>query len=474
MPRMEKPLIMTGALDDKSTRSRFSAGESPEVSARACWDRLSWRSAQLCAGLVLVFAMPLVHSEELQPRVREQTYVMLRDVKKAIEQNYYDPTFGGVDLGAKAELARVRIAKATSIGEAFAAIAQFELELDDSHTFFIPPRLNMEVDYGWAMRPIEDKCYVVRVSPKSDAARQGVSRGAIVRSVNGFQPGRDNLWRLEYLFNVLRPQPGLHVELVIPSGTERALELAAEVRKQKRTLDLTGRSDSGDITRVIEEAEKQKEKRRPTAVKLDEVLILRLPSFYVDKSVIDWNLRRARDHSALIVDLRGNSGGPVEILQQFLGGLASADVSIGLKRERNRSEALVAQGARGSAFVGRLLVLVDSESASASELFARTIQLTHRGTIVGERTAGAVMVSRLWPLRVSNGENVILYGSAITVADLIMSDGARLEKAGVVPDVTVFPTGEDLAAGRDPALARALALAGKAMDAAAAGALLPN
>jgi len=60
------------------------------------------------------------------------------------------------------------------------------------------------------------------------------------------------------------------------------------------------------------------------------------------------------------------------------------------------------------------------------------------------------------------------------VADLIMSDGARLEKAGVVPDGTVFPTGEELAAGRDPALARALALAGKATDAAAAGALLPN
>jgi hypothetical protein len=55
-----------------------------------------------------------------------------------------------------------------------------------------------------------------------------------------------------------------------------------------------------------------------------------------------------------------------------------------------------------------------------------------------------------------------------------MSDGARLEKAGVVPDGTVFPAGEELAAGRDPALARALALAGKATDAAAAGALLPN
>jgi carboxyl-terminal processing protease len=432
------------------------------------------RSAQARAGLLLVLAMPLVHSEELQPRVREQTYVMLRDTKKAIEQNYHDPTFGGVDLGAKAELARARIAMATSIGEAFAAIAQFELELDDSHTFFIPPRLNMEVDYGWAMRPIGDKCYVARVSQKSDAARQGVSRGDIVRSVNGFQPSRDNLWRLEYLFNVLRPQPGLHVELVTRSGMARELNLAAEVRKQKQTLDLTGRRDTGDITRVIEEAEKQQQERQPTTVELDDVLIFRLPSFYVDHRVIDGNLHRARDHATLIFDLRGNRGGPVESLQEFLGGLAPGDVTIGSRRERDRSEALVAKGARSGAFVGRLLVLVDSESASASELFARTVQLTHRGTVIGERTAGAVMVSRVWPLRVSSGENVILYGTSVTVADLIMSDGGRLEKAGVVPDVTVVPSGDDLAAGRDPALARALAMAGKAMDATAAGALLPT
>jgi C-terminal processing protease CtpA/Prc len=75
---------------------------------------------------------------------------------------------------------------------------------------------------------------------------------------------------------------------------------------------------------------------------------------------------------------------------------------------------------------------------------------------------------------VSHGENVIVYGALVTTADVIMSDGGRLEKKGVTPDFIVLPTAEDLAAGRDPALAQAFKFAGQSLDAAAAGALLPK
>lgn len=54
-----------------------------------------------------------------------------------------------------------------------------------------------------------------------------------------------------------------------------------------------------------------------------------------------------------------------------------------------------------------------------------------------------------------------------------MSDGGVLEGKGVVPDETVLPTAEDLASGRDPALARAVKLAGIESTPEAAGKLFP-
>jgi C-terminal processing protease CtpA/Prc len=119
-----------------------------------------------------------------------------------------------------------------------------------------------------------------------------------------------------------------------------------------------------------------------------------------------------------------------------------------------------------------VIVLVDSDSGSASEVFARVMQLEKRGTVIGDRSAGAVMRS-IYRNYEMGTERVVFWGANITNADVIMSDGASLERTGVVPDELMLPKPADMAAKRDVVLARALELAGTNIDPAKAGSLFP-
>ena len=118
----------------------------------------------------------------------------------------------------------------------------------------------------------------------------------------------------------------------------------------------------------------------------------------------------------------------------------------------------------------QLYGLGDGREAYAAEITARTVQLTKRGRVIGDRTMGAVMQAESRGLSLGI-ETRMFYGVEVTDADIVMADGTRLEKVGVVPDELLLPTGEDLAAGRDVSLARALTLAGVPTDPAKAGSI---
>ncbi|MGH9599380.1 MAG: S41 family peptidase, partial [Terracidiphilus sp.] len=116
----------------------------------------------------------------------------------------------------------------------------------------------------------------------------------------------------------------------------------------------------------------------------------------------------------------------------------------------------------GDHYAGKLVVVVDSGSASAAEIFARTVQLQHLGTVVGDRTAGAVMEAVAYTMQFGDFQagSAVFYGASITRDNLIMTDGQSLENVGVTPDVPALEGAVDLAAGRDMVLARAVQVAG--------------
>ena len=66
-------------------------------------------------------------------------------------------------------------------------------------------------------------------------------------------------------------------------------------------------------------------------------------------------------------------------------------------------------------------MLVDSRSASAAEATARVVQLEERGTVLGDRTAGAVMESRQRSYRQGHKYRFLLYGLSITEAVAALS-----------------------------------------------------
>ena len=173
----------------------------------------------------------------------------------------------------------------------------------------------------------------------------------------------------------------------------------------------------------------------------------------------------------VVLDLRGNPGGALETSNKFIGELFDHDVKVGDLEDSNRKQGSIAKTRGGKHFDGKLIVLVDSDSASAAEILARVVQLEKRGTVIGDRSDGAVMAAKFFTHAVYLDRiNVSQYGAEISVSNLIMTDGKSVESIGVTPDEIVLPTAADLAAGRDPALARAAgSLAGETMTPEEAG-----
>src|SRR6185369_17583030 len=100
----------------------------------------------------------------------------------------------------------------------------------------------------------------------------------------------------------------------------------------------------------------------------------KMPAFDLLNDKLDNLVRKFMNKKGLILDLRGNSGGYEETLLGLLANVMDHDVKIGDLKRRKEAKPLLAKG-RKDAFAGKLIVLVDSESGSAAELFARVVQL---------------------------------------------------------------------------------------------------
>lgn len=185
----------------------------------------------------------------------------------------------------------------------------------------------------------------------------------------------------------------------------------------------------------------------------DDSALLRVPSFArgYDEEQIASLFEEAAKAKYMVIDLRGNPGGEVEKMRQFLGFVLPANTPVGtfvsrnIARDYEKSEKgtkpdaiKIAAWARKEfkprrtdieAFKGKVAVLVDGGSASASEIVANAMREWQKSPIIGAPTAGAVLVSTF---------NRLSYGFQIQypVGDYVSYKGIRLEGNPVKPDVT--------------------------------------
>jgi len=198
-----------------------------------------------------------------------------------------------------------------------------------------------------------------------------------------------------------------------------------------------------------------------------------MTTFEAENEHIDAMIGKAMKFKSLIIDLRGNGGGYVDAMLRLVGNLFDHDVKVGDEKGRKATKPITSKTRGGNVFKGRLVVLIDSDSGSASEVFARVIQLEKRGTVIGDRSSGAVMTAKHYEHQTGVSQ-VLYYGTSVTFADLILSDGQSLEKVGVMPDEMLIPTGADLAAHRDPLISRAAELLGVELSPEKAGTFFPK
>lgn len=378
---------------------------------------------------------------------------ILKSLHKDLREHYYDPSYRGVALDAELEKTRDQIKEAKTLEEMADLIARFLYQFDDSHLTFTPPPKSAYVDFGWNLQMVEDKAFVIDLDKTSDAYKKGIRPGDQVYMIEEYIPSRSEFSRVRYHLEVLQSKTSLTTIIIKPSGNKYRVTVQAKV------------ITTGVFAPSNREIGLQREllyAARTDQEFYDEIpglCVWKMPAFAMTEIKTDKMAGKILDCGSLIFDLRGNGGGSHHSLVNLAAKFFDKDLLVGEIKRRKEKEPFVIKSATKRIFRGKLAVLIDSETASAAEIFARVVQMENRGTVLGDRSSGAVMQATQF-LHSFGINPEAPYYVQITIADLIMRDGQRLEKTGVTPDETILPSPTDIANRLDPALSRAASLLG--------------
>ncbi|RZJ29972.1 MAG: peptidase S41 [Brevundimonas sp.] len=377
---------------------------------------------------------PTAASEPPRERMRMNQRVF-DSVWTEVRTQYYDPHLHGVDWNAARRTYRPVALAARDDRSLYLVIDDMLNLLDDDHAGAASPAVARRQD------TLRQRRAAIGVSLRPDPGHPGDYRIESVRrgspaDIAGVAEG----WRLQVADHGWTPEQDVI---------------------EGRTLNLTfvdeeERRHALDLTPVVMEPQPAfvADRSRPG------VVVLRVDGF--EPGLGSWmgaELASLPADTGVVIDLRGNSGGRLMEAAAVLSCFLPRDQVWATRTLRSgRQIDLSAGGGCGDLdrpVSNEVAVLVDSDSRSAAELTPAALQEARRAVVVGERTAGAVLISQ--ETRLPDGGRLTLSRS-----DFVTSGGVRLEKRGVTPDVEATVTRQDRREGRDPALDAAInALSGE-------------
>lgn len=416
------------------------------------------RLATLAAALGAASGAQTLSSDEKKLNIDSFEFVWT-----TIRDQYWDPSFGGLNWRGVHDELRPAIERASTMAEARYVMRQMIDRLGKSHFAIIPADVYSDLDEreegggsavtGIDVRVLDGKAIVTGVDEGSPAAVEGVHPGWEITSLGGVAlapalgriaevDGKSTMLELHLARSVetkLSGEPGSRVRVEFLDGAGR------QVMKQIERIDPPGSvSRFGYLPPMHVWF-----KTRRVANGIGYIAFnLFLDPAHVMPEFGD-ALQSCADCAGVIIDLRGNPGG-IGVMAMGMAGwfIDKPDQRLGTMHMR-QAPLKFTVNPRLPTYRGAVAILVDGCSASTSEIFAEGMKDLGRARIFGARTAGAALPSAID--RLPNGD-----GFQHALADYVSESGKLLEGAGVIPDVQVKLTREALVAGRDAVLDAAI------------------
>ena len=318
----------------------------------------------------------------------------------------------------------------------YGMIAGMAESLGDPYTFFLPPveQKQFQEDLsgnfeGVGMEIAVKKDVLMVVAPLSGtpAERAGIKPGDSILKINGNDTkGMD----VSAAVNQIRG----------PKGSEVTLHILREGWTEPRDIK---------VTRDVINVPIVETKRRD-----DGIFVLELHSFTSNAPQLFREALREFINTGgnrLIIDLRGNPGGYLEASVDIASWFLPTGKIVVTEDYAGHQDNIVHRSRGYDVFNDNLkmVILVDKGSASASEILAGALQQWNKATLVGTSTFGKGSVQELIPITGTTGLK-------ITVARWLEPDGTHIPTDGITPDVEVKISEEDVKAGKDPQMDKAV------------------